>query len=49
MIQLSELRKKLTDDSGIAEELNGIALHTDTMHLWVTGKYWSEMFELKLK
>ena len=49
VLELSELRKKLTDEKGIAEELNGIARHPDTGHLWVTGKYWSEMFEIKLK
>ncbi len=49
VLNLAELRKKLTDKEGIAEELNGIAHHPDTGHLWVTGKHWSEMFEIKLK
>ena len=49
VLELSDLRKKLTDEKGIAEELNGIARHPETGHLWVTGKYWSEMFEIRLK
>ena len=48
VLELGELRKKMTDEKGKAEVLNGIARHPDTGHLWVTGKYWSEMFEIRL-
>ena len=49
VIELSALRSKLTKGRGKEEVLNGIAHHPDTGHLWVTGKYWSEMFEIRLK
>ncbi|MGB0292112.1 MAG: glutaminyl-peptide cyclotransferase, partial [Luteolibacter sp.] len=49
VLELSELRKQLTDKKDAAEVLNGIAHHPETGHLWVTGKNWSEMFEIKLK
>ena len=46
VLDLSSLRDKLSGDEG--EVLNGIAHHPDTGHLWVTGKHWSEMFEIKV-
>lgn len=49
VLDLSSLRKKLTNPSGEAEVLNGIARDPKSGHLWVTGKYWSEIFEVRLK
>jgi len=49
VIDLSDLRKKLSNPKGRSEALNGIARHPKTGHFWVTGKYWSEMFEIELK
>lgn len=48
VLELSELRKRLVEEETRAEELNGIAHHPETGHLWVTGKYWSEIFEIKV-
>lgn len=48
VLELSGLRRKLTDEKEIAEELNGIARHPETGHFWVTGKYWSEIFEIRI-
>ncbi len=47
VIELSSLRQEFEFDD--AQELNGIALHPETGNLWVTGKYWPKMFEIKLK
>ena len=49
VLELSELRDRLVEEETRAEVLNGIAHHPETGHLWVTGKYWSQMFEIKLK
>jgi len=46
VIDLSALRGKFSWAK--AEQLNGIARHPETGHLWVTGKYWPKMFEIKL-
>ena len=46
ILDLSILRTNLSGEEG--EVLNGIAHHPATGHLWVTGKYWSEMFEIRL-
>ena len=46
VLDLSSLREKLSGNK--AEVLNGIAHHPQSGHLWVTGKYWSEIFEIKL-
>lgn len=46
-LDLSGLRQQLTP-RGRSEVLNGIAVDTATGHLLVTGKYWPQMFELKL-
>ena len=31
-----------------ADVLNGIAVHPGTGHVWVTGKYWPRLYELRL-
>lgn len=48
VLDLSALRDKLTVEKGKDEVLNGIAHHPQTGHLWVTGKYWSEIFEIRV-
>ncbi len=47
IIDCSELRKTLKDNPR-AEVLNGIAYDKETKHLYVTGKYWNTMFEIKV-
>jgi len=49
VIDLSELRKKLDPPGGEAEVLNGIARHPDTGNYWITGKYWPQVFEVRMK
>ena len=49
VLDLSSLRERLVQEESLAEVLNGIAHHPETGHLWVTGKHWSEMFEIRLK
>ena len=46
-LDLSGLRHQLTP-RGRSEVLNGIAHDPTTGNLLVTGKYWPQMFELKL-
>ncbi|MES2474201.1 MAG: glutaminyl-peptide cyclotransferase [Verrucomicrobiota bacterium] len=46
-LDLSGLKHQLTP-RGRAEVLNGVALDPATGNLLVTGKYWPQMFELKL-
>lgn len=46
-LQLAGLRHQLPKPHQ-AEVLNGIAIHPETGHLWVTGKYWPKLFELRL-
>jgi glutamine cyclotransferase len=46
-LDLSGLRKQLTRPNR-AEVLNGIAHDPATGHLLVTGKYWPQMFEIKV-
>ena len=44
-IDLSSLYKKRNKE---ADVLNGIAYDPKTKHLFVTGKYWDKLFEIKL-
>ena len=37
------------DRTGKEDVLNGIAYDAKTDRLFVTGKYWAKMFEIKLK
>jgi glutaminyl-peptide cyclotransferase len=46
-LDLAGLKNQLTNP-GRAEVLNGIAWEKSTGHLLVTGKYWPQMFEIKL-
>ncbi|MBK1884343.1 glutaminyl-peptide cyclotransferase [Luteolibacter pohnpeiensis] len=46
-LDLSGLRSRLPQ-SNRAEVLNGVAYDEKTGHFWVTGKYWPQMFEIKL-
>jgi glutaminyl-peptide cyclotransferase len=46
-LDLAGLKNQLTPP-GSAEVLNGIAWDKATGHLLVTGKYWPQMFEIKL-
>ena len=46
-LDLAGLKTQLTD-AGQAEVLNGIAWDKSTGHLLVTGKYWPQMFEIKV-
>ncbi len=46
-LDLRGLKNQL-DPRGRAEVLNGIAHDTATGHLLVTGKYWPQMFEIKI-
>ena len=46
-LDLTGLKNQLTD-AGQAEVLNGIAWDKSTGHLLVTGKYWPQMFEIKV-
>lgn len=46
-LDLSGLRNRLPEPNR-AEALNGIAFDEKTGHLRITGKYWPQMFELKL-
>ena len=45
-IDLSGLRKEVK--SANAEVLNGIAYNKKTKTIFVTGKYWDKMFEIKV-
>lgn len=47
-LDLSGLRRQL-QPRGRSEVLNGIAYDSKTGHLLVTGKYWPQMFELKVE
>ncbi len=49
VLDLSELRNRLEGQEVLAEELNGIARDPATGRLWLTGKHWSRMYELKIK
>lgn len=49
VVNLSALRGLLTQREIVAEELNGIAYDRKTGHLWVTGKHWSQVFEIVVK
>jgi len=46
VLNLADLRKKVT--SANAEVLNGIAYNPKTKTIFVTGKYWDKMFEIKV-
>lgn len=46
-LDLSPLRRQLPSPNR-AEALNGIAHDPATGHLWVTGKYWPSIFELRM-
>lgn len=46
-LDLKGLRRQL-NTPGRAEVLNGIAYDKSTGHLLVTGKYWPQMFEIKI-
>ena len=46
-LDLAGLKKQLTKPNH-AEVLNGIAYDPATGHLLVTGKYWPQMFEIKV-
>jgi len=45
-INLAELRKQIKSPN--AEVLNGIAYNPKTKTIFVTGKYWDKMFEIKV-
>ena len=47
VINLAELRKQVTSEN--AEVLNGIAYNKTTKTLFVTGKHWDKMFEIKIE
>lgn len=47
-IDLSSLRNRMPPSSDPQEVLNGIAFDASTGHLYVTGKFWPRLFELKL-
>lgn len=47
IINLAALRSELTSEQ--AEVLNGIAYNPKTKTIFVTGKYWDKMFEIRLK
>jgi len=46
ILNLSDLRKQVKNSE--AEVLNGIAYNPKTKTIFVTGKYWSKMFEIKV-
>lgn len=46
ILNLSDLRKQVKNST--AEVLNGIAYNPKTKTLFVTGKYWEKMFEIKV-
>ncbi len=46
-IDASDLRQALGPNPGNAEVLNGIAYHPQRETFFVTGKYWSKMFEVR--
>jgi glutamine cyclotransferase len=46
-VDLTRLRSLLDDAQG-ADVLNGIAYDPATQHLFVTGKFWQRLFEIKL-
>ena len=46
ILNLTDLRKNLKNPE--AEVLNGIAYNPTTKTLFVTGKYWDKMFEIKI-
>jgi glutamine cyclotransferase len=47
-IDLSELRRRMPPSADAEKVLNGIAFDATTGHLYVTGKFWPRLFELKL-
>lgn len=49
VIDLRMLRGELGADAANAEVLNGIAYDEETGRLFVTGKFWPKLFEIKLK
>jgi len=46
ILNLSDLRKQVKNKE--AEVLNGIAYNTKTKTIFVTGKYWDKLFEIKV-
>lgn len=46
ILNLTDLRKQVTNDN--AEVLNGIAYNPKTKTIFVTGKNWNKLFELKI-
>lgn len=46
-IDLSELAEPFQSDPN--KVLNGVAWHAERQTLWITGKYWDELYELKIQ
>lgn len=47
-INCSKLRELLDPSNKYAEVLNGIAFNPENKHLFLTGKFWGKIFEIKL-
>lgn len=47
-LKLTGLRNAL-DDAQLADALNGVAYNPSNGHIFVTGKLWSKLFEIRLK
>jgi glutamine cyclotransferase len=48
MIDLGSLQKKIKSNGDADQVLNGIAYDSDTNHLFVTGKNWDKLFEIRI-
>jgi glutamine cyclotransferase len=48
-LDLTELVNRVKVQSPYAAELNGIAFNPETKKLYVTGKYWPQIFEIKIQ
>jgi glutaminyl-peptide cyclotransferase len=48
MIDLGSLKKKIKSNGDADQVLNGIAYDSATNRLFVTGKNWDKLFEIRL-
>ncbi|MFL9843606.1 glutaminyl-peptide cyclotransferase [Flavobacterium rhizosphaerae] len=49
VLNLADLKSKITVTPGVTDVLNGIAYNPKTKSFFITGKNWDKMFEIKIK